>query len=109
MLRFNEGGPEAPKTRKAPDKTLILSDEQRGTLAEAVEAGLRPYLDGVVRWRLVDLAHWLYREFSVSVSPDTAGRELRAMGYVIWEADRSPLGVCKQTPVGQRPAALRSG
>lgn len=81
VLRFNEGGPEALKTRKAPGKAPILSGFHRAALAEAVEAGPRPYLDGVVRWRLVDLAHWLHGEFGVSVSPDTVGRELRAMGY----------------------------
>ena len=81
VLRFNAGGPDALKTRKAPGKTPILSDDQRSALAKAVEAGPRPYLDGVVRWRLVDLALWLQEEFGVSVSPDTVGRELRAMGY----------------------------
>ena len=81
VLRFNAGGPEALKTRKAPGKTPILSDNQRAALAKAVEAGPRPYLDGVVRWRLADLALWLHEEFGVSISPDTVGRELRAMGY----------------------------
>lgn len=94
VLRFNAGGPEALKTRKAPGKTPLLSDDHRAALAGAVEAGPRPYLDGpsrrlhanacqatVVRWRLVDLALWLREEFGVSVSPDTVGRELRAMGY----------------------------
>lgn len=81
VLRFNAGGPEALKTRKAPGKTPILSDDQRAALAKAVEEGPRPYLDGVVRWRLVDLTLWLHEEFGVSISPDTVGRELRAMGY----------------------------
>ena len=81
VLRFNAGGPEALKTRKAPGKRPILSDDQRAALAKVVEAGPRPYLDGVVRWRLVDLALWLHEEFGVSVSNDTVGRELRAMGY----------------------------
>jgi transposase len=81
VLRFNAGGPEALKTRKAPGKTPILSDDQRAALAKAVEEGPRPYLDGVVRWRLADLALWLHEEFGVSISPDTVGRELRAMGY----------------------------
>ncbi len=81
VLRFNARGPEGLKTRKAPGKVPILSDDQRAALAGAVEAGPRPYLDGVVRWRLSDLALWLNDEFGVSISPDTVGRELRAMGY----------------------------
>jgi hypothetical protein len=34
-----------------------------------------------VRWRLVDLVHWLWQEHSISVSRQTLGRELNAMGY----------------------------
>ena len=81
VLRFNVGGPEALRTRKAPGKNPILTDDQRAKLAEAVEAGPRPYIDGVVRWRLVDLAQWVHEELGVSVSRQTLGRELRAMGY----------------------------
>lgn len=81
VLRFNEGGPEALRTRKAPGKPSILTDEQRAQLACAVEAGPKPYLDGVVRWRLVDLVDWVREEFNVSISRATLGRELRAMGF----------------------------
>ena len=34
-----------------------------------------------MRWRLVDLVCWVYEELGVSVSRQTLGRELRAMGY----------------------------
>jgi transposase len=81
VLRFNTSGPDALKTRKAPGKKPILTDDQRTQLAAAVEAGPRPYVDGVVRWRLVDLAQWAHEELGVSVSRQTLGRELRAMGY----------------------------
>ncbi len=81
VLRFNEGGPEALKTRKAPGKKPILTDEQRVALAVVVEAGPKPRKDGVVRWRLVDLAQWAHEELGVSVSRQTLGRELRAMGF----------------------------
>ena len=37
--------------------------------------------NGVVRWRLCDLAQWLWEEFRVSVSEQTLSREVRAMGY----------------------------
>ena len=81
VLRFNEGGPEALRTRKAPGKPSILTDDLRTKLAAAVEAGPKPYLDGVVRWRLVDLVAWVREEFDVAVSRATLGRELRAMGF----------------------------
>jgi hypothetical protein len=35
----------------------------------------------VVRWRLVDLVQWLWERLGLSVSRQTLGRELRAMGY----------------------------
>lgn len=50
-------------------------------MAQAIERGPTPYLDGVVRWRLCDLAQWLWEEFRVSVSVQTLGREVRALGY----------------------------
>lgn len=81
VLRFNDGGPDALATRKAPGKTPILTGDQRTRLATVVEAGPRPYLDGVVRWRLADLALWAHEELGVSVSRQTLGRELRAMGF----------------------------
>ena len=81
VLRFNEGGPEGLATRKAPGPASILNDEQRTRLAEQVEAGPIPAAHGVVRWRLVDLAQWLWDEFGLSVTRFTLGRELRAMGY----------------------------
>ena len=81
VLRFNERGPEALRKRKARGKTPILTDDQRAKLSAAVEAGPRPYLDGVVRWRLIDLAQWAHEQLGVSVSRQTLGRELRAMGF----------------------------
>jgi hypothetical protein len=69
VLRFNARGPEALATRKAPGQTPIQTGDLRAALAAAVEAGPRPYLDGVVRWRLVDLALWAHEELGVSVIP----------------------------------------
>jgi len=34
-----------------------------------------------VRWRLIDLAHWLFEEFRISISKQTLSRELRNMGF----------------------------
>ncbi|RZF59205.1 winged helix-turn-helix domain-containing protein, partial [Sphingomonas populi] len=59
----------------------ILNDEQRARLAAVVEAGPIPAAHGVVRWRLADLAQWIWDEFALSVTRHTLGRELRAMGY----------------------------
>ena len=79
--RFNEDGPGALVTRKAPGKPPLLNPEQRAALAQAVEDGPLPATDGVVRWRLADLVQWVWERFSVSISRQTLGRELHAMGY----------------------------
>jgi putative transposase len=81
VLRFNAEGPPGLVDRKAPGKPALLQAEHRAALAAAVEEGPKPYLDGVVRWRLVDLVQWLWDRFGLSVSRQTLGRDLRAMGY----------------------------
>jgi hypothetical protein len=43
-------------------------------------AGPNPAVDGVVRWRIVDLIQWVWEEFRLSISKQTMSRELRAMG-----------------------------
>jgi transposase len=81
VVRFNEHGPDGLLDRKAPGKTPHLTVEQRTALAQIVEDGPKPYLDGVVRWRLSDLAAWIWEQFGVSLSRQTVGRELRSMGF----------------------------
>jgi transposase len=81
VLRFNEGGPDGLINRKAPGKAPLLGAAEREALAAVIEAGPLPAVDGVVRWRLVDLVQWVWETFSISISRQTLGRELRAMGY----------------------------
>src|SRR5436305_11789914 len=80
-LRFNDGGPDALTNRKAPGKALLLGPAEREALAAVIEAGPMPAIDGVVRWRLVDLVQWVWETFGISISRQTLGRELRAMAY----------------------------
>lgn len=81
VLRFNRAGPDGLIDGVAPGGVSLLVDRQRRALAEIVESGPIPASHGVVRWRLVDLAQWVWDEFSVRVSKQTLSRELRAMGY----------------------------
>ena len=81
VARFNARGPDGLINGKAPGKPSLLNDDQRAALAQALERGPTPYVDGVVRWRLCDLAQWLWEEFRISVSEQTLGREVRSMGY----------------------------
>ena len=81
VMRFNERGPQGLIDGKAPGQQSRLNDLQRAALVQAIGRAPTPYLDGVVRWRLCDLAQWLWEEFRVSVSKQTLSREVRAMGY----------------------------
>lgn len=81
VLRFNAEGPDGLASRKAPGKAPILNDAQRRGLAEIVEAGPIPASHGVVRWRLIDLAQWIWDEFGLSITKQTLSRELRALGF----------------------------
>ena len=81
VLRFNTHGPAGLLDRKAPGQPSRLSDKHRAALATVIDSGPNPAVHGVVRWRIVDLCQWLWDEFRVSISKQTLGRELRAMGY----------------------------
>lgn len=81
VVRFNDGGPDALITRKARGRPSLLNPEQRSALARVIEDGPLPAIDGVVRWRLVDLVQWVFEKFAINISRQTLGRELRSMGY----------------------------
>ena len=55
VLAFNADGPPGLIDGKAPGNRPLLNAEQREALKQIVEAGPNPAVDGVVRWRLVDL------------------------------------------------------
>ena len=81
VLRFNAKGPEGLKDGKAPGQPSLLKDEHRRALAQKIEDGPNPAADGVVRWRLIDLAQWIFEDYRISVTKQILSRELRAMGY----------------------------
>ena len=82
VVRFNARGPDGLIDGKAPGNRPKLNDAQRQALVAIVESSPTPAIHGVVRWRLIDLAHWLYEEFTVSLDETTVGRELKKLGYV---------------------------
>ena len=82
VVRFNTRGPDGLMNGKAPGKRPKLTDAQREALVAIVESGPIPEIHGVVRWRLIDLAQWLYKEFTVSLDETTVGRVLKKYGYV---------------------------
>ena len=81
VLRFNARGPEGLVDGKAPGPKSKLDDAHRRALVGKIEAGPIPAVDGVVRWRLIDLAQWVFDEYGVTVTKQILSRELRALGY----------------------------
>lgn len=81
VLRFNADGPCGLIDRKAWGQPSKLNDGQRKELAQIVEDGPIPAIHGVVRWRLKDLALWIFEEFRISLDESTVSRELKALGF----------------------------
>jgi transposase len=81
VLRFNAHGPDGLLDGKSPGQPSRLNDAQRQALAQMIESGPIPAIHGVVRWRLIDLAQWIFEEFRITIAKQTLSRELRAMGY----------------------------
>jgi transposase len=81
VLRFNAKGPDGLVDGKSTGRPSLLDDEQRRALVAMVEAGRMPVIHEVVRWRLIDLARWVFDEYGLSVTKQILSRELRALGY----------------------------
>jgi transposase len=81
VLRFNKYGADGLLNGKSPGQPSKLNDGQRQAVAQMIESGPIPAVHGVVRWRLIDLAQWIYEEFRITIAKQTLSRELRAMGY----------------------------
>ncbi len=81
VVKFNNLGPDGLIDRKSPGAASKLKPEQWQRVADLIDAGPMPAVDGVVRWRLVDLAQWVYDEFRVTISVQCLSENLREMGY----------------------------
>ncbi len=66
--RFNEEGPAGLKNRPGAGRPRLLTDEQMGELSVIVETGPDPEIDGVVRWRRIDLKRVIEERFGVIYS-----------------------------------------
>src|SRR5215470_16178300 len=81
VLRFNAQGPDGLLNGKASGQPSKLNDAQRQAVARMIESGPIPAVHGVVRWRLIDLAQWIFEEFRITIAKQTLSRGLRCMGY----------------------------
>src|SRR6516165_4165314 len=63
VLRFTARGPDGLLDGKSTGQPSKLNDTQRQAIAGMIESGPIPAVHGVVRWRLIDLAQWIFEEF----------------------------------------------
>jgi len=66
--RFNEDGPDGLTNRLGAGRPRRLTDDQMQALAAIVETGPDPAVDGVVRWRRIDLKRVIEERFGVVYS-----------------------------------------
>ena len=78
---FNEEGPDGLTNRKGAGRTRYLSDVQMKELGEIVETGPDPAVDGVVRWRRIDLKRVIEARFGVIYSERGISRLLGELGF----------------------------
>ncbi|HLY59115.1 MAG TPA: helix-turn-helix domain-containing protein, partial [Stellaceae bacterium] len=71
VLAFNADGPAGLVDGKTPGNPPLLNAEQHRALMPIMESGPTPAVHGIVRWRLLDLARWVFEEFGLSVSKQT--------------------------------------
>ena len=79
--RFNEEGPEGLKQRSGAGRPRLLTDAQMGELSVIVETGPDPEIDGVVRWRRVDLKRVIEERFGVIYSEQALSGLLAVLSF----------------------------
>jgi transposase len=79
--RFNEAGPEGLVDQWSPGPPSRLSAKQRAELAAIFEKGPDSAIDGVVRWRRVDLKRLIKERFGVDYDIRYVGKLLHRLGF----------------------------
>jgi transposase len=79
--RFNASGPEGLIDNWTEGPKPRLSVEQLAQFAQIVEAGPDRQVDGVVRWRRLDLKRIIAERFGVDFHPRYVGKLLHKLGF----------------------------
>jgi len=79
--RYNAEGLEGLSNRRSPGPPPRLSPAQKAELARIVREGPDLAVDGVVRWRRVDLQRRIEARFGVTMHERTVGKQLAALGF----------------------------
>lgn len=79
--RFNGEGPDGLTNRAGAGRPRRLTHTQMQELSEIVETGPDPVVDGVVRWRRVDLQRVIEQRFGVVYSERAISDLLAALRF----------------------------
>ena len=79
--RFNASGPDGLIDNWTEGPKPRLSEEQLAQFAQIVEAGPDREVDGVVRWRRIDLKQVIAERFGVDFHPRYVGKLLHKLGF----------------------------
>jgi transposase len=81
VLRYNAEEIAGLSDRAVPGPKPRLTPEQEAAVAELVRKGPDLAVDGVVRWRRVDLARVIKTRFDVTLAERSVGAMLRRLGF----------------------------
>jgi len=108
--RFNADGPEGLHDHKPPGAVPKLTAAEKAELAVLVEAGPDWQVDGVVRWRRIDLKEVIRDRFGVDYHERSVSRLLHELGFSRYRArprhpgqDPEMLETFKKTSPGPWP------
>ena len=79
--RFNAQGPGGLKDNRRAGNPRRLSQAQLAELSEIVETGPDRAVDGVVRWRRIDLQRVIGERFGIDYHERSIGKLLKALGF----------------------------
>jgi transposase len=80
--RYNAEGVAGLCNRPSAGRPPRLGPDERAKIAALVESGPDPEVDGVVRWRRIDLKRKIEELFGVAMHERTVGKLLERLGYV---------------------------
>lgn len=79
--RYNAEGIAGLANRHSAGRRPLLSPEQKAELAQMVREGPDPAVNGVVRWRRIDLKRTIEDRCGVVMHERTVGKQLAALGF----------------------------
>ena len=79
--RYNAEGLSGLSDRPLPGPPSLLTVEQQQAVAQWVKDGPDIAVDGIVRWRRIDLVRRIKREFNIDMAERSVGQMLRRLGF----------------------------